>query len=210
MYQVTLSLVYAFTKDIARHTSFTYDLFTLSSALFLHIYFVTIGQYLANGTYVILTWIEYSLFGLSLLQIAMVGSIPCEPRRYFDLKRVYNKAVQTAIKEKEDAQAQIEEYDESPLKHVEPNANSEYAATILSRLIVGWVVPVISKMSKLEQADIQDLPGLHPFLRTQDTVKDAMGFEGTKISAKRWGVTRAFLWEVWVPQWRAVLIGKAD
>lgn len=201
-YQAILALAYAFTKDIPRHATLTFHLFIIATTLFLHVYITTLGQYLVDNSHVILTWVEYTLFVLTLGQIIAVGSIPCEPERYADLKKVYTKAVAAAIEKGEMTRVANELVDPDA---TQANMVSEYSSSIFSRMILGWLLPVISKMSKLDQADIQDLPGLHHFLRVQDAAREVNAYTGPKISAKRWGVTKAFLWEVWAPQWRPAL-----
>jgi hypothetical protein len=209
-YQTVLTVIYAFTRSVPRHRLITYHLFFIAIFLFFHVYVTTLGQYLANDTRVILTWIEYTLFGLTLLQVICAGSIPCTPPRHFDLKRMYNKAVAAAISKSEEDRARATVADETVGDRGEPqsNMNNEFSATILSQLILAWVVPVISKISKLDQADIQDIPGLHTDLTVHNTAVDAATYAWAKISPERWGVTRAFLWEVWAPQWRVALPGE--
>jgi hypothetical protein len=208
-YQVILTIIYVFIKDVPKHSLITHHLFSISASLFLHIYITTLGQYLHSDTHVALTWVEYTLFGLTALQIVCVGFIPCAPEHHFDLKRVYNKAVAAAITKEEEAQIRLAGHEEvvgeSPLRS---NMINEYSSSILSQLILGWVAPVVSKMANMEQADIQDLPGLHIHLTTQFTAVDAAMYSWAKISPERWGETRALLWEVWFPQWRVVLPGK--
>lgn len=205
--QPILAFVYALTKDVSTHSSLTYHNFTLASLGFLHIYLITLGQYLINNTQVTLEGPQYALFALSFMQIIAIGSVPCEPGTHFDLKKVYNRAVAKAIDKGEAAMAKATSGIEGEEPQDDVNMVPEYSATIISRLILVWVVPIISKMSRLDQADIQDLPGLHHFLRTQNTAREAMSYARYKISPERWGTTCAFLWEVWVPQWRAVLPG---
>lgn len=207
VYQVILTVTYIFIKNVLRHTSVTNHLFTIAGFLFFYIYITTLGQYLVNDTDIFLTWIEYSLLGLTLIQVICVGLMPCAPERYLDLKRMYNKAVAEAISKTAKADAG-EEGDNDPQS--ETNMNNEYSSSILSQAMLVWVAPVISKMSKIDQADIQDLPGLHTFLTTQNTAIEASRYSWTKLSIARWGITRAFLWEIWIPQWRAVVPGERD
>lgn len=209
-YQAILATAYAFTQDITRHATLTFHLFIIACALFLHVYITTLGQYLVDNSHGILTWTDLSLFGLTILQIASVGCIPCEPGRYTDLKPVYTRAIAAAIVKQDDARTHHGSVNPSNRGGGAERANmvAEHASSMLSQVIHGWIVPVIWSMSSTKQVDIHDLPGLRRSLRTQDTVRDVLAYSGVKISAERWGVTAAFLWEVWVPQWRTVIQGE--
>lgn len=197
-----LSILYTYTTNTERHATLTYHLFSISSLKLLHAYLSTFGSSLAGIIDTDVTRIEGVYVVSVLLQTIAVALVPCEPDRRADLKIVYNKAVETALRKQEAIDlANYLTLDE------QINMHSQYSACILSRISFAWVTPVLRRIAKYEQIDVQDLPGLSHSIRSQTVIRQVMHYRYSRISPDWWGPTLAFLWEVWYPQWRTALLG---
>jgi hypothetical protein len=204
-YIFLLTSYYIFTASVTQHNTLTFHLFLLLCALCTHLYFATIGQYLAFTLFPVLTWTDYTILILTLTETIAVGFIPLKPPVHEDKSKLYNNAIRTALKEVSNTQ------DSNEVDRDEPEANvtADGSASIISQLFFGWVTPTITKMSLMEQCDIQDLPSLRAQLRTQNVVRHILQDGDASILKSRWGPTVALLWTVWAPQWVYLAQGES-
>ena len=196
-YLALIAGCYTSNKSVTRHTSLTRHIFALAAISALHRYLVSLGQYLDIHSTAIVHWSQYLDLGLSFTMTVVSGLTPLGPELHKDILHLYSKAVDTKLVEAGyDGQVKV------------PNVNQEVSASIFSRLIFHFVLPMILKTSRMDQVDVADLPAAHAYLCSQNIVRDAYDVNtGSGISG-RFGPTVGLLWAVWRPEWKTVLTSE--
>jgi hypothetical protein len=196
---------YVLSKTIERHSRLTTQLFLICSALTLHFYFATSGQYLAFTLSPHLTWADYSVLGFSLVTTIWVGLIPLKSGVYEDPTKLYNKAVCTAITSEQANDLSHHPEPDRGAHESNPNVVDDGSVSIISRLTAAWITKTITKTANVEQCDVQDLPVVRAEIRTQNLIRQV---GGVGLGKSRWGPTVALLWAVWAPQIHYLLQGE--
>ncbi|ORX37959.1 P-loop containing nucleoside triphosphate hydrolase protein [Kockovaella imperatae] len=185
---LALCLAYAFTRSIANHKSLTYHIANLSGVYSVYWYFASLGQDLAVGHERDITWHQYTSLAFGIAIAVSIIIVPTGPPLYQDLSKLYTKAVTEKIHETGINDPKI------------PNVNAEANASILSKAIFHFVYPTIAKTSKMDQADLQDLPAAHAYFRTQNVLHESVVVNdqsGVRLSKYP---TLGLLWTVWRPE----------
>jgi hypothetical protein len=196
IYTFILALWYMCSHQVPRHRSLTLHMFAILACAFIHRYLKTIGNFLAIA-YIApqLHWTDYSLLAISGLICIVVAVIPLGPKLHQDMTKLYNKSITQ----------KLQELGLGSKHNTEPNVNEEVSSSILGRLMLSFVYPMISKVSNMEQADVQDLPVSLAYFRTQHILHQSVLVNDNSGIHASWAPTMAFLWTMWWPERKAVL-----
>jgi hypothetical protein len=197
-YALILSVWYLHCHQVPHHQSLTVHICAISLLAFIHCYYVTIGNYLAisySPPQIHVT--EYALLTICGLICMVSAIIPTGPKLHQDMSKLYNKSVTHKIKE---AGYNSEQ-------HLEPNVNEEVSSSILSKLMLAFTYPMIAKVSKMEQADVQDIPVAHADLQTQHVLHQSLLLKENCVGRffSSLGPGTALLWATWWPERRALI-----
>jgi hypothetical protein len=177
----------------------------MSALSFAHWYLASIGQYLALD-YIPVDphWSAYTALVLALVQTGISLIIPVGPKLYQDMSKLYNKAVTAKLKE--EAESSLE----PSADRIKANVNEEVSSSIISKLMFGFVYPMISKTSSMDQVDMSDLPAAHAYFRTQNILHDVVSTnDAGGLKTEKSGSTFRLLWTIWSPEWRSLLACKS-
>lgn len=192
-YTAVLALAYPFAGLIKLHRSLTVHLTTLSAFILLHCYFNSIGQYLSITYRRPISLIEYTVLGITLGQMILVGSIPTGPPLYMRVSNLYSKAVTAATQDAFDG--------------IQPNVNQQVESSVFGNLLYTFVMPLLLQTSSMDQLDIQNIPIPQAWLRSQNILRASVevnNLGGLRIVG---GPTLSLLWTVWGPPWKTILAG---
>ena len=195
-YLLLLSTCFVFARSVPHHKSLLYNAASLLGVYLAYCYFATVGQYLAIGFSRQITWEQYASLGIVVSTLITVICIPCGPPLYQDISRLYNKAVTRKI------------YETGMNDPSKPNVNEETSASILGKLLFRFVYPTISKLSTMDQADLQDLPAAHAYFRTQNVLHESVAINDQSGLRGRMGSTVALLWTFWRPERKRLFQGE--
>ena len=201
VYFAAICICYVRIRTVTLHSRLTTHICANALFVFIHWYLYTFGNSLSLHSISIPRMEEYAAFSTSALLMLASSAVPLGPQVHQDLTRVYTKAVIAKVKEAEQTGELICN------NSFEPNVNPEVSACIFSHLTFHFVYPLISKVSKMEQADIQDLPAAQACFRTQNIIHDSFQVNSNNGLRSSYGPTLALLYTIWAPEWLSVVKG---